>query len=477
MARVLLCTTPRQPFHTLTALFPDLSPHGLQVLSAVLKRDGHEVRIADVEHLPPYPPLLRGLLDSFRPDVVGFSNNCLPNTPVILQVARRVKADHPGVKLMAGGEVPTQRPEYFLQGEDAVMDAVCIGEAENSVSALAEALTGQRDRAAVPGIAYPDGRGGLRRTPPAPPVADLDSLPMPDWAGTLKPAPFSSGLSASVETARGCPYACSFCSIPGYFGREPRFKSVGRILAELRHLKSLGVTEVSFIDDSFATDIPRAQALFTGMLAEGLGLRFGIQIRADIVARNPGLMALAARAGLFLAVVGFEGYSARALKDANKGSSRAINEAASRLLRGLGVCVYGTHIFGGPGMRASDNLLTFVLGRRNSDVFRMTIYTPLPGSPAFAELERAGRIRTRDPRDYYYGTYVLDDGHDPALVKLGYFGLQLLHYALPGTAFKALAARHAVVRAFNRRAYRGACEFVVGQVLALTGFASEARKP
>ena len=469
MARVLLVTTPWQPFHTLTALFPDLSPHGLQVLSAVLKRGGHEVRIADVEHLPPDPPLLRGLVDSFRPDVVGFSNNCLPNTPVILQAARRLKADTPGLKLMAGGEVPTQRPEYFLQGEGAAFDAVCLGEGENVVCGLVDALVGARRLAEVPGIAFPDGRGGLARTPPASPVADLDSLPMPDWEGTLKPGPFTPGLSASVETARGCPYACSFCSIPGYFGRIPRRKSVERILSELRRLKALGVTEVSFIDDSFATDLARARELFAAMREGGLGLRFGVQIRADIVARNPELMALAAQAGLALAVVGFEGYSAAALKDANKDSSRELNEAASRLLRGLGVCVYGTHIFGGPGMRWADNLQTFLLGRRNSDVFRMTIYTPLPGSPAFAELEAAGRIRTRDPRDYTYGTYVVDDSHDPTLVKLGYFGLQLLHYGLPDTALKALAARNRVVRAFNRRAYRGAFDFVIGQARAALG--------
>ena len=475
MARVLLCTTPWQPFHTLRMLFPEISPHGLQILAAVLRRAGHEVRIADIQHLPPLHPSFVATFDAFAPDVVGFTNNCLPNTPVILHVARELKRRRPGLRLMVGGQVPTSRPAFFVGGEHPVFDAAGQGEGEPLIADLVAALLGQRPLASVPGLALPDGHGGVTLTAPAGGVVDLDAEPLPEWAGTLKPALYGPGLAAPVETARGCPYRCSFCSIPGYFGRAPRRKSVGRILAELRHLKSLGVQEISFIDDSFATDLERARQLFQAMIDEDLGLRFGVQIRADIVAQNPELMALAARAGLILAVVGFEGYTEGVLHEARKGSSRGLNERASRTLRSHGVCVYGTHLFGGPDATWRDNLRTFWRGRFNSDVFRMTIFTPLLGSQLFDDLEREGRIRTHDPREYYYGSYVIEDGSNPRAVQAGYFGLQALHYLLPDTLLKALAHPNPVVRSFNRRAYRGAADFVLGQLRArLTPRAKEA---
>lgn len=466
MARVLLCTTPKQPFHTLTTLFPDLSPHGLQVLASILRNAGHEVEIADLEQQGNPDRQLQSLIKARPPDVVGFSNNCLPNTPVILQLARRLKSKLPSARFIAGGEVPTARPEYYLEGPDAFFDAVCQGEGELVIVPLVEALAAGRDLTDLPGVAWRRADGGMVTNARADIIHNLDELPMPAWEGTLKDAPFSPGLSASIETARGCPYVCSFCSIPGYFGKKPRHKSVDRIMSELRHLKAAGVTEVSFIDDSFATDLKRARELFEGMIRENMNLGFGVQIRADIVAQNPDLIALAARAGLMLAVVGFEGYSARAQKDANKGNSLEINREASRILRANRVCVYGTHIFGGPGMRMSDNLMTFVLGRYYSDVFRMTIYTPLLGSRVFDELMAEGKILTSDPRAYYYGSYVIKDSHNPTIVKFSYFGLQLLHYALPGTWFRTLLSRNRVVRAFNRRAYRGAFEFVLGEFAA-----------
>lgn len=433
----------------------------------MLERDGHTPRILDLSHETFPDELLKRVICEFAPDVIGFTNDCIPNTPVIMALASRVKELAPSAKLIAGGQVPTLKPDLFLK--PPIFDAVCLGEGETVVSNLVTALCNGSTLEGLKGVAYVDQRGEITNTGRAPIVKDLDELPLPRWEGMLKKASFTNGFSASVETARGCPYQCSFCSIPGFFGSRPRYKSVTRIMNELRYLKSIGVTEVSFIDDSFATDIERAKALFESLLSERLNLKFGVQIRADTVANNPDLIALASRAGLYLAIVGFEGYSEAAMSDAAKGNTLAINRAASRILRSHGVCVYGTHIFGGPNMRWQDNFLTFLLGRKNSDVFRMTIYTPLLGSRIYKNLEESGRIRTTKPEDYYYGTYVIKDSHDPTLVKLSYFALQLLHYMLPDTALMALFHSDAVVRTMNRRAYKGAFEFVIGKALEALG--------
>ncbi|MEI7530133.1 MAG: radical SAM protein, partial [Elusimicrobiota bacterium] len=288
------------------------------------------------------------------------------------------------------------------------------------------------------------------------------------WEGSLYKASFSDGLFAAVETSRGCPFRCTFCSIPGYFG-EPRYKSAKRILEELRALKALGVTEFSINDDSFATRPEIVREVFETMLRERMGLRFGVQIRADIIADNPALIELGAKAGMFMAVVGFEGYTSAVQQESDKGNSADINREASRILRSNGVAVYGTHIFGGPQSGLKDSLATFFYGRRNSDVFRMTIYTPVPGSRLYDDLSGASKLSSEDPADFYEGKYLIKDAHNPKLVQLGYYFLLALHYALPDTLFKLFHRDH-VIRCFMRRAYRGAVYFVLGQVLsALTG--------
>ncbi len=467
MAKILLTTPPWLPFHTLQVLFPNIPPLGLQILAGVLRAAGHEARIADVQHLPPMHPELLRAIDEFKPDIIGFSNSELANAPVVIATARAVRRRYPRVKLLAGGQAPTFCPELFL-GPAGPFDAVALYEAEATVVPLAEALLSGASLDGLKGCAWRAADGTMKRSATERVACDLDSLPMPCWEGSLKKASFSNGLFAAVETTRGCPFRCTFCSIPGYYG-APRYKSAGRILDELRRLKALGVTEFSFNDDSFATRPQIAREIFETMLRERMDLRFGVQMRADIILANPDLVEAGARAGMFMAVVGFEGYTSAVQEEYAKGNSARINREASRILRRNGVAVYGTHVFGGPASGLRDNLATFFHGRRNSDVFRMTIYTPVPGSRLYEDLAGSGQLSSRDPADFYEGKYLISGAHNPGLVQLGYFGLLALHYALPDTLF-TLAHPNRVIRTFMRRAYRGAVYFVLGKAAQALGW-------
>ncbi|OIO03633.1 MAG: hypothetical protein AUJ51_03730 [Elusimicrobia bacterium CG1_02_56_21] len=463
MAKILLTTPPWQPFHTLQVLFPDIPPLGLQILAGVLRAAGHEARIADVQHLRPLHPDFLRAIDEFKPDIIGFSNSELPNAPMVMQVAREVKRLYPGVKLLAGGQAPSFRPELFL-GPAGPFDAVALYEAEGTVVSLVEALLSGAPLGGLQGCAWRAADGTLKRSAVERVVCDLDKQPMPYWEGSLKSSAFSKGYFAALETSRGCPFRCTFCSIPGYYG-APRYKSARRILEELRALKAIGVTEFSINDDSFATRPKIVREILETMLRERLNLRFGVQIRADIIAAHPDLIELSARAGLFLAVVGFEGYTSTVQKESDKGNSALINREASEILRRNGVAVYGTHIFGGPQSGLKDSLATFFYGRLNSDIFRMTIYTPVPGSRLYDELAGSSQLNSENPADFYEGKYLIKDAHNPLVVQLSYYLLLALHYALPDTLLK-LFHRDEVIRCFMRRAYRGAVYFVLGQALS-----------
>lgn len=463
MAKILLTTPPWQPFHTLQVLFPNIPPLGLQILAGVLRGAGHEARVFSAQHLRPLHPRFLKAVEEFKPDIIGFSNSELPNAPMVIKVARELKKRYPAVKFLAGGQAPTFKPELFL-GPDGPFDAVALYEAEGTVLRIVEALAAGASPEGAPGCAWRSPDGKLKISEPRKVLADLDAQPLPHWEGSLYKASFSDGLFAALETSRGCPFRCTFCSIPGYYG-APRYKSAARILAELRALKALGVTEFSINDDSFATRPEIVREVFETMLRERMGLRFGVQIRADIIVANPALIELGARAGMFMAVVGFEGYTSTVQDESDKGNSGDINREASRILRLNGVAVYGTHIFGGPASGFKDSLATFFCGRRNSDIFRMTIYTPVPGSRLYSDLEGSSQLSSENPEDFYEGKYLIKDAHNPLLVQLGYYFLLALHYALPDTLFK-LFHPDEVIRCFMRRAYKGAVYFVLGQAFS-----------
>jgi hopanoid C-3 methylase len=469
MAKIFLTNSPLLNFHTLQALFPNSSPLNLQIIAGALEKEGHKVKIFDSQSLSPLHKDFLFALESFKPDIVGFSNSEIPNTGVVLSVATVLKKKYPHIKFMAGGQIPTFKSELFL-GRDKPFDVLVLYEAETTVAAIVKALLQGSSFENTPGAAWLSADGAIKYSKKNETACVLDSFPLPSWKESFKKASFSKGLAATLETSRGCPYHCSFCSIPAFYGSKPRYKSVKRILQELKTLKSLGVTEVYFIDDSFATKTEAARELFEGMICEKLNMNFLIQIRADIISSNPKLMELAKKAGLFIAVVGFEGYTSKVQRGAEKGNSERINIEASRILRTLNIAVFGTHIFGAPSSAWRDNWITFRKGRQNSDIFRMTIFTPLPGSKIHFELLKNKGLNSNRPEDFYEGKYLIKDNHNPFLMQLAYFSLLALHYICPGTILKAIFYPNRVIRVFNQRAYSGAFRFIFGKLFSVLNF-------
>ena len=463
MAKVLLTTPPWLHFHSLQVLFPNIPPLNLQILAGVLRNAGHEVMIADIQHLPLSDKKLQRMIESFRPDIIGFSVSEIATTPIVVEMAAKLRERYPNIKWLAGGQAPSFSPDLFL-GNNKPFDAVALYEGENTIANIVSALAAGSLSKDIPGAAWLGAGGKIERSKIERLICDLDNSPLPYVEGTLKRAYYSDGFCGAIETARGCPFKCNFCPVPNFYGNPTRYKSAKRILEEIRQLKAKGATEIAFNDDSFGTRLQIAREVFETMIRENMKLRFGLQIRADIIAANPDLIELGAKAGLGLAVVGFEGYTLAVQAKADKGNSAEINYAASRILRRNGIFVYGTHIFGGPGTSWRDNFTTFLKGRFNSDIFRMTIFTPVPGSPIYNELSSANYIDVSNPGDFYEGKYLIPNSFNPFLVEFMYFGLLALHYALPDTLFKALFHSNLDYRVFHRRAYKAAFLFVIGQI-------------
>ena len=172
-------------------------------------------------------------------DLVGIST-ITATAPAAYAVADALRTR--GIPVVIGGPHVSFLPEEALQHADYCL----TGEGETGFPMLVEALNAGSDLSVVPGLAWCE-NGAIRRNPAAPPIEDLDSLPFPDFSlldmgGRTKMGTTGPGRATiPMQTSRGCPFDCTFCSVTGMFGRHYRHRSTANIIAELSRYDSAQV--------------------------------------------------------------------------------------------------------------------------------------------------------------------------------------------------------------------------------------------
>ena len=252
-----------------------LPPLGLAYVAAVLRREGHEVRILDCILRHDQFGSVRDAVAEFRPGMVGIgATSSLFRTAV--RIAEMTKAVNPGTRTVLGGVHPSILPEDVCR--EAAVDFAVQGEGETTAPALAAALDGGSAPDDLPGIAFArDGRVVVNPTPPL--VDDLDSLPVPAY--DLLPIRSYTSLQiskhpfASMITSRGCPYRCVFCSARTTMGGRYRRNSPRRTVDEISGLVDrFGVREVLFKDSEFTFDAARVEEFCDQLLGERFRVRW-----------------------------------------------------------------------------------------------------------------------------------------------------------------------------------------------------------
>ena len=228
-------------------------------------------------------------------------------------------------------------------------------------------------------------------------------------AGTLRPRRdlFHPGYFwQSVQTSRGCPFDCHFCSVSRYLGRRFRQRPVEDVLQELASIPS---PYIAFVDDNLIGYGPeartRAQTLFQEMISRKLDKRWWMQTSIN-AADDDGLLRLAARAGCMFAFIGFETIDKPALKQMHKGINLKKGvENYARAVKALhrqGIGVLGAFILGNDYESPSyyRRLARFMLNS-GLDVFQISLLTPLPGTRLMDEqLAGCNLIHSAFPEDW-----------------------------------------------------------------------------
>jgi radical SAM superfamily enzyme YgiQ (UPF0313 family) len=310
-------------------------------------------------------------------DLVGISFMTF-NAPRAYELADRFRSQL-GKPVIFGGYHPTFCPEEAAEHADAV----CVGEAERNVPAMIRDLrAGHLERF-------------YRHGP-----ADLTSLPVPDRRLIRRGA---YALADAVQATRGCPHACTFCSISAFFGQQFRTRPVDQVISEL---ESLGRFLI-FMDDNLTANRDYAKELFARMIP--LKKRWISQC-SSLIGYEDELMKLAASSGCRGLFLGLESVSQEGLGGWNKRFNRARDyvHIIQRLhARGIGVItgiVFG-HDWDTP--EVFDRTLEF-LRDAQVDALQATILTPFPGTPLFREMERQGRLTDHDWSHYDFGHVVFE---------------------------------------------------------------------
>lgn len=363
-------------------------PLALELIAASVP--DHEVKILDMR----VDPSFQETLASFQPDLVGVAGYTT-DVPRMLETCAGVKSLSPDITTVVGGYHASLCPEDF---DREFVDIIVVGEGEGTFKELVPSLQKRRNLAEVNGIIYrKDGRQVA--TPLRDLIANLDDVPLParhltDHYRQHYHFHFWENPYL-VETARGCPFRCTYCAVWKFHRRRCRMKSPEAILEDLKTIPS---RVICFADDNLFQNVRRAERLYEMIKSEGIEAQFWMQARADTIAKHPPLIEKWAEIGLDAVLVGLEKITEDDLAKINKKCSLASNEKAVRILEDKGVDVWGMFIVDPQWTTRDFDALIEYVKRMKISFPLFTVLTPLPGTALFQE--KLSELMTRNYEVY-----------------------------------------------------------------------------
>ena len=348
---------------------------GTIIMATILKNMGYNTKvfIEDISN-PDW-----GLMEDA--DMICISS-ITSTAPRAYQIAKRFTAKK--VPVVMGGPHSTFMTEESLQYADYVVR----GEGEETIVELVEHLKAGLPLDEIKGLSFKSGEGEtVRHNPARELIPDLDVAPIPDFSLVYK---WEKAKVAPVATSRGCPFACKFCSVIPMFGRKYRFKSVQRVIEEVKAVSSSG--HVFFIDDNFAANKKRTKELLKAIKDNKIKLEWSAQVRTDI-AKDPELLKLMKETGCFSVFIGFESINPQTLDSFNKSQSIDDINNCIKILKDHSINIHGMFVLGSD----TDDIQTIRDTQRYAkklgiESIQFMMLTPLPGTPVFEELKEQGRL-------------------------------------------------------------------------------------
>ncbi|MEJ2657014.1 MAG: radical SAM protein [Desulfobacterales bacterium] len=367
-----------------------LIPLGLAYISAVLKNEGHQVAVIDLQ----VEPIPIETIPFGNYDLVGISSDT-PRFNNAVALGRKARAL--GVPVVFGGYHASFLDEEPLLKNAA--DFVIRGEGEFAMAELVSALERNANIGSIRGLTYRT-KKGIARNPQSFLIEKLDDLPFPlrEIFSLDRYLTVNEGRRiTTMVTSRGCPFDCYFCAASRFAGLRWRTRSIGSIIRELEQLVQKGYSYISFMDDNFTLDHRRTIDFCDEIIYRKLNIHWWCFSRVDTIVKHPEMVNKMAMAGNTSVFLGLESGNQATLNHYQKRTTVEQQKAAVRILKKHNIKVWGSFILG--EMHETKKMIkqTIQFARKlNLETCQFSLLTPYPGSRLFQQMESLQQLMTKN---------------------------------------------------------------------------------
>jgi radical SAM superfamily enzyme YgiQ (UPF0313 family) len=323
-------------------------PLGLAYVAKVLREDGHSIEVIDLCFSQEVSADLKNTLERFQPDLIGISLRNLDNLtyPTSISYLKGVEEvigicrQFTSSRLVIGGSGYSLAPKDLLRHLD--VDFGIVGEGEEIFLQLVRRL--EKGEPVSPSGCL------LMKEKPFPPLiegARISSVSSPDRSLFQTHRYLEEGGMGNIQTKRGCPFSCIYCTYPLLEGKEIRLRKTEDVVEEVQHLVEEGVDYLYFVDDIFNYPPSYAEALCQEMVRRKVHVRWSAFVNPSFL--NETLLQRMKEAGCDGIEFGTDSGSPRMLESYQKSFSREDIIQSSKICSKLMVNQCHYLLFGGPG--------------------------------------------------------------------------------------------------------------------------------
>ena len=403
-----------------------IPPMMLLYLAKPLIDKGFDVDILDLTVYHIDAERFKDYVETYRPSIAGITCTTMAFSNA-LRSAEYIKRVDPGIKVVMGGPHVTFKAKETLEND--CIDFVVRGEGDTVFTGLVEhLLRGKGSLQTIKGISYRD--NGTIVENPMTTIKDLDSLKYPQ-----RDLRFLTRYSVpgALQSSRGCPFRCQFCSAAAMAGGKYRLRSPKSIMEEIDYLVlHVGVNYIAFLDDTLTGFPDLTEKICLHIIGKNYPLKWMCESRVDIVNRD--LLKLMARAGCISIQFGFESGSPDVLESIKKNISLEEMENAVRLCVGTGINATGNFMIGFPNDTRKTIAETVSVAKKMKKLgaqVGIAVLTPFPGTYFYEHADELGiTIHTKDWDEYDLENPIISTGNlDLEELRWIYYDSKLdLHY-------------------------------------------------
>jgi radical SAM superfamily enzyme YgiQ (UPF0313 family) len=370
---------------------------GLPIISTILKNAGYNVK-AYAEDLEAVD--FNEIADA---DIVGISSITSTATRAydLLKEIKKFKKD---IVTVTGGPHPTFCPDESLENG---FDYAVRGEGEKTIIELLDAINNETDLHQINGLSFKD-NGNIIHNEDRKAIDDLDAIPYPDW--TLIEG-FEKINYIPLQTSRGCPYGCKFCSVIKMFGRKYRYRSASNVVGEIKNLiemfKNTKAKRLFFYDDNFSSNIKRTKDILREIIDSEIDMPTWFAQERLEISKDEELLGLMKQTGCKRLMIGVESTNPKTLIEYKKKQTVSDISTSVAKFHEYGIGIHGMFVLGGENddIDSIKETMKFIMDNR-IDTVQLMVLTPFPGTETYDELKAQNRIFLEGPEHWH-----LYDGH------------------------------------------------------------------